>query len=74
MEMSIADKLRTDIQNVNEKVTDLEISIIKEMNAIQLSIAGLKIKQNIGGWIFKSVIMVIVSGLSGMCGSYFRHY
>ncbi len=73
MENSIKDKLREDIQKVNEKVASLEISIVKEMNAIQLSLESLKIKQNIGGWIFKSVIMLIVSGLSGMCGSYFKH-
>lgn len=73
MEKSIKDKLREDIQNVNDKVTKLEVSIIKEMNAIQLSLEGLKIKQNVGAWIFKSVIMLIVSGLSGMYCSHFRH-
>jgi len=74
MEKSIEDKLREDIQNVNDKVTNLEVSMLKEMNAIQLSLEGLKIKQNIGGWIFKSVIILIASSLSGMWGSYFRHY
>jgi hypothetical protein len=73
MEKSVEDKLREDIQKVSAKVTKLEISIIKEINVIQLSIESLKIKQNIGGWIFKSVIMIIVSGLSGMYCSYFRH-
>ena len=71
MHRSVELELRQDIKEINEKVTNLQVSLNDKMTTIQVSLEGLKTKQNIGGWVFKSMLTIVVAAISGIFGAHF---
>ena len=71
MDRSVELELREDIKEINDNVTNLQVSLNKEMSAIQVSLEGLKIKQNVGAWVFRSMLTIVVATISGIFGAHF---
>lgn len=71
MDRTVERELRQDIKEINEKVTDLQVSLNKEMADIQGSLKVLKSKQNTGAWIFKWVFTIVIASISGYFGTHF---
>jgi translation initiation factor 2 alpha subunit (eIF-2alpha) len=77
-------ELRQEIKEINEKVTNLQISLNEKMTDIQLSLKGITTEQStskemkgsaftFGAWVVQIIITVIIGGLSGIFGSHVGH-
>lgn len=71
MDRTVERELREGIEKVDDKVTNLQVSLNKEMADIQASLKILKARQNTGAWVFKCVLMIVVSSISGLLGAHF---
>lgn len=71
MENPVEFELRQNIKEVNEKVTNLQVSFNKEMTKVQISLEGLKTKQNVGVWVFRSFLTIVIASISGIFGAHF---
>lgn len=71
MDRATERELREGIKEVNEKVSDLQVSFTKEMGEIKTAIATLKTNQKTGASIFNFIATVIIAFVSGFFGSHF---
>ena len=71
MDRATERELRKGVKDVNEKVSDLQVSFTKETGEIKTAIAKLTVKQNTGAWIIKSIFTIIIASISGYFGAHF---
>lgn len=63
LDRSVELELRQDIKELRQEVND-------NFTEIKVSLEGLKTKQNIGAWIFKSLLTIVVATVCGIFGAH----